>query len=112
MRLSLYTLRPHYGDWSMNRALLALTGIAALAIPTALFAADPSHGDRYFLGLLDHRSRYGQGWFPEPLCADELDAESELRLDWFHGEDRDRQADEVKAEFEWNFGNLTLEVES
>ena len=41
---------------------------------------------RYGLfGLLDHRSSYGQGVFPEPFLVDDSDQEiNEFRLDWFH----------------------------
>ena len=74
-------------------------------------AADESSSTRYFGGLLDHRSTYGNFWFPEPLRGPEMDVDSELRVDYFHGEDRDRQANKVVAEVEHNFGLLTLEVE-
>src|SRR4051794_19081626 len=60
--------------------------------------------------LLDHRSTYGKFWFPEPLSADEMDVDRELRLDYFHGENQDSQESEVKAEVEWNFGLVTLEL--
>jgi hypothetical protein len=62
-------------------------------------------------GLLDHRSRYGEFWFPEPLRGPEMDVDRELRIDWFHGEKKGLQHDEVNAEIEYNFGLLTLEAE-
>src|SRR4051812_13382924 len=71
----------------------------------------PSSGTRYFGGLLDSRSRYGQYWFPEPLRAPEMDVDNEFRLDWIHTENGSSQADEVKAEVEKSFGLLTLELE-
>src|SRR5438309_1989793 len=61
--------------------------------------------------LLDRRSTYGTYWFPEPLRADEMDVDRELRVDYFHGEKRGVQNDDVKAEIEWNFGLVTLEAE-
>lgn len=77
-------------------------------------AADPSAAppdSRFGLfGVLDSRSIYGQYWFPEPLRADESDVDNELRADWFHAENRGRQFDSVKVEFEKSFELLTLEV--
>jgi hypothetical protein len=64
-----------------------------------------------FLNLLDSRSVYGQFWFVEPLRAPEMDVDREVRLDWFHAEGKGSQSDEVKAELEYNFGLLTVEVE-
>lgn len=67
--------------------------------------------DRYGLfGLLDHRSIYGQYWFPEPLKADESDVDNEIRVDWSHEENPGRQFDAIKTEFEKSFGLLTLEI--
>src|SRR4051812_23513135 len=60
--------------------------------------------------LLDRRSTYGKFWFPEPLSADEMDVDRELRLDYFHGENQDTQESELVAEVEWNFGLVTLEL--
>ena len=62
-------------------------------------------------GLLDRRSSYGQFWFVEPLRAPEMDVDRELRFDYFHGETRGSVTDQVKAEVEYNFGLLTLEME-
>lgn len=85
-----------------------------VAIPCLLssvcFAQAPSD-QRYMLGLLDHRSRYGQAWFPEPLRAPEMDVDREFRIDYFHGESQNVQVNEVNAELEYNFGNLTIELE-
>ena len=61
-------------------------------------------------GLLDHRSIYGQYWFPEPLRADESDVDNEVRADWFHTENRGRQFDSIKVELEKSFGLLTIEA--
>jgi hypothetical protein len=49
-----------------------------------LSVSDPSENTRYGLfGLLDHRSSYGQGVFPEPFLVDDSDLEvNEARLDW------------------------------
>jgi hypothetical protein len=76
-------------------------------------AAAPSDGsNRYGLfNALDHRSRYGQFWFVEPLRGPEMDVDREFRVDWFHGEDQHVQEDEVTAELEYNFGLLTVELE-
>ena len=71
-----------------------------------------SNSNRYFLNLLDHRSRYGAGFFPEHFRQTSLDAEHELRIDYFHGEQSVRRADEIEAEVEWAIGNLTLTIEA
>jgi hypothetical protein len=79
------------------------------AVPAS---ATPAAGQRYgVFNLLDHRSIYGQFWFPEPLRGPETDVDRELRLDYFHGEGQDRQADQLKAELEYNVGLLTFELE-
>jgi hypothetical protein len=70
-----------------------------------------SSSDHYGLfGLLDHRSIYGQYWFPEPLNADESDVDNEIRVDWHHMEKTGKQQDTVDMEVEKSFGLLTLEV--
>lgn len=69
--------------------------------------------DRYGLfNGLDHRSIYGQGYFPEPFLVDDSDLEpGEARLDWTHIGTGSGHSDEVKAEVEQAFGLLTLELE-
>jgi hypothetical protein len=71
-----------------------------------------SGSQRYFFNLLDHRSRYGTGFFPEHFRQTSLDAEHELRVDYFHGEHSVRREDEIEAEVEWAIGNLTLTIEA
>ena len=75
--------------------------------------ANPSENTRYGLfGLLDHRSAYGQGVFPEPFLVDDSDLEvNEARLDWFHTGVANAHSDLVTGEVEKGFGLLTLEVE-
>ena len=75
----------------------------------ALTATGTGYG---LFDLLDHRSVYGQGVFPEPLLADELDVDNEFRVDWLHTRAHGAQGDGLKAEVEKSFGLLTLEVES
>src|SRR3954469_4639163 len=83
-----------------------------LAAVAAFASADSSSVGRYCLfNALDHDSRYGQYWFPEPLRAPEMDVDNELRLDWLHTEKRGHVADSVTAEIEKSFGLLTLEIE-
>jgi hypothetical protein len=69
---------------------------------------------RYGLfGLLDHRSAYGQGAFPEPFLVDDSDHEvNEARLDWTHTEAHNDHNDVIKAEIEKGFGPVTLEIEA
>jgi hypothetical protein len=77
-------------------------------------ASNPSANTRYgLLGLLDHRSSYGEGVFPEPFLVDDSDLEvNEARLDWFHSGVANFHTDVIKGEIEKGFGLLTLEVEA
>src|SRR6516225_8030500 len=62
--------------------------------------------------LLDHRSAYGEGVFPEPFLVDDSDLEvNEARLDWLHTRANDQHDDLARAEVEKGFGLLTLELE-
>ncbi|HEX7652695.1 MAG TPA: hypothetical protein VF607_04265 [Verrucomicrobiae bacterium] len=90
--------------------------ITACAAGTVL-AADSSAGSldtRYGLfNGLDHRSSYGQGFFPEPFLVDDTDLESrELRLDYLHTASGADHIDVIHPEVEWGFGNLTVEIEA
>lgn len=78
-----------------------------------VMADEPSAGTRYGLfDGLDHRSIYGQGYFPEPFLVDDSDLEpTEARLDWLHTSAGAQHSDQVKAEMEKGFGLLTLELE-
>lgn len=68
---------------------------------------------RYGLfGLLDHRSAYGQGLFPEPFLVDESELETgEFKVDWMHSRAGNLHSDFMKAEVEKSFGLVTVEVE-
>jgi hypothetical protein len=81
----------------------------AASVPSA---QTPSQSTRYGLfNLLDHRSSYGQGAFPEPFLVDDSDLEvGETRLDWLRTKANDQHSDLVKAEVEQGFGLLTLEL--
>jgi hypothetical protein len=97
--------------------------LAPLAMASSLHAVDIAPGNdssastagdtRYgFLDLLDHRSSYGQGVYPEPFLVDDSDLEvNEFRLDWLHTKANAQHSDTFTAEVEKGFGNLTLEVE-
>ena len=76
-------------------------------------AAVPTASTRYGLfDLLDHRSGYGQGVFPEPFLVDDSDLETnEARLDWLHTGRNNQHSDLITAEVEKGFGLLTLELE-
>jgi len=92
----------------------AILGLAIAEEPVASVppAETPSQSARYGLfNLLDHRSSYGQGAFPEPFLVDDSDLEvGETRLDWLRTKANDRHSDLVKAEVEQGFGLLTLEL--
>lgn len=85
--------------------------VAISTITSFLHASDGP--ERYgLLNGLDHRSRYGQYWFPEPLRAPEMDVDNEVRFDWLHTETSGRQSAVVKLELEKSFGLMTLELET
>jgi hypothetical protein len=90
-----------------------LTSIHAGSIDQTPSVSNPSENSRYGLfGLLDHRSSYGQGVFPEPFLVDDSDLETnEARLDWFRSGVANSHTDVITAEVEKGFGLLTLEVE-
>src|SRR5207302_9204555 len=78
-----------------------------------VFTATPATESHYGLfGLLDHRSSYGEGVFPEPFLIDDSDLETnELRLDWLRADAGTSHADELTAEIEHGFGLVTVEAE-
>ena len=62
--------------------------------------------------LLDSRSQYGQGVFPEPFLVDDSDLEAnEARLDILHTKIGSQHSDLMTAELEKGFGVMTLEIE-
>src|SRR6185437_1429960 len=73
-------------------------------------AADDS---RYgVFGLLDSRSMYGKGVFPEPFLVDDSDLETnEFRLDWLHQQGKGQQTNGMRVELEKGFGPVTVELE-
>jgi hypothetical protein len=72
--------------------------------------ADTRHG---LFNLLDSRSQYGQGVFPEPFLVDDSDLEpGEARVDWLHTQQPGHaRSDVVKGEVEKAFGVVTFELE-
>ncbi len=103
MRLQTKLLAPVLGTFICLPTLMA-DEPAAPALPP-----DTRYG---LFNLLDHRSSYGQGVFPEPLLVDDSDLEpGEARLDWLRTGGGRQHNDEVKAEVEKGFGLLTLELE-
>jgi len=102
---------------NLTRRLSALSLLAALLLTAAAAGAvtlntspvaDTHYGP---FGLLDHRSRYGQFWFPEPFRLDETDVDNEVRVDWVHQEGKGQVTDEVPVELEKAFGVTTFELE-
>src|ERR1700677_4621012 len=85
---------------------------AALASSSADASITPPQVDTSYGidGALDHRSVYGQGFFPEPFLVDDSDGESdEGRLDWLHtGGPNNTHSDNIHGELEKGFGMLTL----
>jgi hypothetical protein len=86
----------------------------AFAGPASDDSTQQSPSTRYGLfDLLDSRSQYGQGVFPEPFIVDDSDYEvNEARLDILHTKIGSQHSDLLTAELEKGFfGVLTLELE-
>jgi hypothetical protein len=98
-----------------NRLMFASCLGMMAALPLANLKADDREtlNTRYGLfDLLDHRSSYGQGAFPEPFLIDDSDLETrEFRLDWRHTAAGSDHSDVAKAELEYGVGPATLELE-
>ena len=96
------TVSVHAGSLSSDQA-----GSSSITL------ANSSASTRYGLfDLLDHRSVYGQGVFPEPFLIDDSDLErNEARLDWLHTQGNNQHSDQITAEVEKGFGLMTLEIE-
>jgi len=99
-------------------SLLPLMAAMAITVgPNVCAAGDASSAStqstRYGLfNMLDHRSSYGEGAYPEPFLVDDSNLEfNEARFDWLHSEGRATQIDEGKVEIEKGFGLLTIELE-
>ena len=98
-------------------ALASVLGVASCLAQTneqtTPLSAELFSDTRYgFSNLLDHRSEYGQGVFPEPFLVDDSDLEpNEARLDWRHTQTTGARSDVGKAEIEKGFGLMTLELE-
>src|SRR5260221_8477129 len=75
---------------------------AATVLAQMTAAADELSSTRYGLfDGLDHRSIYGQGYFPEPFLVDDSDLEpTEARFDWLHTQAGAQHSDAGKAEME------------
>jgi len=71
--------------------------------------ADTRYGP---LDLLDQRSDYGLGVFPEPFLVDDSDYEpGEARVDWLHTQAGDSKTDVIHPEIELGFDEITFELE-
>src|SRR5579872_7009218 len=67
---------------------------------------------RYFFGLLDSRSSYGNDFFHDPLIGPEFDCERQIEVDYAHTEASGFQGNEVDGGFQWTvIGNLTVAAE-
>lgn len=99
------------GHYLQRIRILGIAIIVSGGLTSRCWGEEPTQTDRYGpLGLLDHRSIYGQYWFPEPLRADESDVDNEIRADYFHAENHSRQFDSMRAEIEKSFGLMTIEI--
>jgi len=85
----------------------------ALAGPASDDSTQQTPSTRYGLfDLLDSRSQYGQGVFPEPFIVDDSDREvDEARLDSLYTKMGSQHSDVFHPEIEKGFGMLTLELE-
>jgi len=85
------------------------TGSAAMATSPVESATSTRYG---LFDLLDHRSSYEDGAFPEPFLVDDSVLETdEFRLDWLRTWADGQRGDMAKAELEKGFGLWTLELE-
>jgi len=92
--------------------LLSAAAVAASRSGVASEATAEASTRYGLFDLLDHRSGYTEGVFPEPFLVDDTALETnEARLDWLHTRANDQHGDIVKAEVEKGFGLLTLELE-
>jgi hypothetical protein len=72
--------------------------------------ADTRYGP---FGLLDQRSDYGLGVFPEPFLVDDSDYEpGEARVDWLHTQAGGSKTDIIHPEVELGFDEITFELEA
>src|SRR4051812_45926105 len=96
-----------------GRSKLLSAGMIALALcPAMASVARAADENRYGpLNAFDLRSKYNTNFFPEPLLADEMDADQEVRFSWLHTEKSNHRADEATVEIEKSFNLLTVEVE-
>ena len=95
-------------------SLLAAATARAASTNEQTAASSPATGStRYGLfGLLDNRSTYGLGVYPEPFLVDDSDFEpGEARFDWLHTEAPGLKDDVLHSEVEYGFHMLTLELE-
>jgi hypothetical protein len=102
----------HLALWLVLSATMSVRAGSESTDLTGSASVNPPSTRYGLFGLLDHRSQYGQGVFPEPFLVDDSDLEvNEARLDWLHTQRNDQHTDLVTAEVEKGFGLLTLEVE-
>jgi hypothetical protein len=94
-------------------ALLSITAAGSLRAGSNTVTTTTAPDTRYGLfGLMDHRSSYGEGVYPEPFIVDDTDLEhNEFRFDWLHTKAGASHSDETKFEFEKGFGLVTFELE-
>ena len=80
--------------------------------PAPATAATIPQSTRYFFGLLDTRSSYGNDFFHDPLVGPDFDSERQIELDYTHSEASGFQGNEVDGAFQWNvIGKLSVAAE-
>ena len=67
---------------------------------------------RFQAGMLDHRSRFGQSWFPQPLAGPTVDASNEYFLLYAHQEDTGGTQDSPTVGVDSRFNMLTITFEA
>ena len=101
---------PAAGVTSFNLPLLPLY---ASSEPTSAPAvAAPVEGPYGLFNLLDSRSQFGTGFFPEPFLVDEGDRDREVAFSSYHQEGAGSGVNQITAEVEWTFWGTTIEVEA
>ena len=92
--------------------VLSLQGAAANEVSAPVQSVSATETSYGLFNLLDRRSEYGQGVFPEPFLVDDSDLEpGEARVDWLHTGSHGSRGNVVKGEVEKGFGLMTVELE-
>lgn len=119
MKLQMKMLASVFGTFVCLSALMAVEPSHAVPtsvtneLPAPMSSQLPSDTRSGPFDLLDHRSDYGLGVFPEPFLVDDSDYEpGEARVDWLHTQASVSKTDVIHPEIELGFDEITFELET